>query len=80
MTAAACDAFEAAFGLQDSAVGSRIAANANLSADLDQLTKLKGSLRHLVKNYTTGNPGALAAWNSAAHVERPPKKSTPTPP
>jgi len=32
----ACIAFEAAFGQQDSAVGSRIAANVNLSGDLDR--------------------------------------------
>jgi hypothetical protein len=64
----------------DSAVGSRIAANADITVDLEQLIKLKGSLHHLVKNYTDGNPGALAAWISAAHVERPPKKKAPTPP
>jgi len=61
------------------ATASRIAANVDITADLDELTRLKGSLRHLVKNYTTTNPGARAAWTSAAHVERGPKKKTPTP-
>jgi hypothetical protein len=47
------------------------------TTDLDRLTKIKGSLRHLVKNYTVGNPGAQAACTSAAHVEKPPKKEDP---
>jgi hypothetical protein len=75
----ACDNFEAAFGQQDSAVGNRVAANADLKAKLSELTDLKGSLRHLVKNYTRTNPGARAAWDTAAHVERPPKKKKDTP-
>ncbi len=76
----ACDAFEAAFGLKDSAVASRIAANVDITADLHEMTLLKGSLRHLVKNYTTTNPGARAAWTAAAHVERAPKKKDPPTP
>jgi len=63
--------------LRDSAVGSRIATNSDMDAKLHDLSQLKDSLRHLVKNYTKSNPGAQAAWTSAAHVERAPKKKKP---
>ena len=54
--------------------------NGLMCSNLDELTQLKGSLRHLVKNYTVSNPGAQAAWTSAAHVERAPKKKDPPTP
>jgi hypothetical protein len=76
----ASDAFEAAFGQQDSAVGSRIAKNAEFNDKIAQLIALKSTIGHMVPNFCTGNPGAIAAWNSAAHVEAPPKKKPPTPP
>lgn len=77
---AACQEYEDAFGQQDSAVGSRIGKNAELNEKIDQLTALKATLTHLVKNYCDGNTAALAAWTAAAHVEAPPKKKPPTPP
>jgi len=77
---AACDDLEAALNAQNSAVGSRVAANADISTDLDDLRKLKSTIGHMVKLYAATNPGALAAWKSAAHVERPPKKKTPPTP
>jgi len=75
----ASDAFEAAFGQQDSAVGSRIAKNAEFSARLAQMTTEKATFGHMVKNFATSSPGALAAWTAAAHVEAPPK-TKPKPP
>jgi hypothetical protein len=79
LVTAACDSFEAAFGLQHSAVGNRIAGHADINNDLDELTKLKGAIRHLVKNYAANDPGALAAWTSAARVEHPPKAAKSAP-
>lgn len=78
----ASDAFEAAFGQQDSAVGGRIAKNAEFNDKMDQMIATKATITHMVPNFCTGNPGAIAAWNSAAHVESPPKKKDkpPTPP
>lgn len=78
----ACDAFEAAFGQQDSAVGSRIAKNAEFNDKMSQMTALKSTISHMVPNFCSTNPGAIAAWNSAAHVEAPPKSKPkpPTPP
>ncbi len=33
----------------------------------------------VLRLYEAGNTAAIAAWNSAAHVEEPPQKSTPPP-
>ncbi len=76
----ACDAFEAAFGLQDSAKGQSVAKNAEANALLAEMNSLKSALRHHVINCTTGNPGARAAWTSAAHVEKAPTKEKPEDP
>ena len=78
---AACDAFEAAFGLQDSAKGQSVAKNAESYALVHEMNAFKGALRHHVINNTINNPGARAAWQSAAHVEKAPtkKKDPPTP-
>lgn len=76
----ACDALEAAMSEQDSTAGAHVAANADVAAKAAELRAVKAQLRHLVKLITTGNPGAYAAWLTASHVEKPPKKSTPTPP
>ena len=76
---AACDAFEAAFGQQDSAVGSRIAKNAEFNDKMAQMIATKATVGHMVPNFCQGNPGAIAAWNTAAHVEAAPKKKPPTP-
>jgi len=77
----ASDAFEASFGQQDSAVGGRIAKNADFTDRLAQMITEKATFGHMVKNFAAANPGALAAWTAAAHVEAPPKKKVPpTPP
>ena len=75
----ACDAFEASFGPQDSAKGQSVAMNAELYAKTNEMNALKSTISHLVKNYCATNPGAQAAWHTAAHVESPPKKKAPTP-
>ncbi|MBX3291836.1 MAG: hypothetical protein KF881_02970 [Acidobacteria bacterium] len=75
----ACQEYEDSFGQQDSAVSSRIGKNAELSEKINQMTALKATIGHLVKNYCAGNTAALASWTAAAHVESPPKKKPPTP-
>ena len=72
----ACDAYEASFGQQDSAVGGRIAKTAELGDKFTQMIALKSTITHMVPNFCSGNPGAIAAWTSAAHVEALPKKKT----
>ncbi|MBL8180882.1 MAG: hypothetical protein JNL64_04660 [Blastocatellia bacterium] len=80
LVAAACDAFEASFGQQDSAVGSRIAKNAEFNDLMAQMIAKKSTISHMVPNFCHGHPGAIAAWNAAAHVESPPKKKAPPTP
>lgn len=77
---AASDAFEATFGLQSSAKGQSVAKNAEMYALVKEMNAFKGALRHHVINNTLNNPGARAAWNSAAHVEKAPEKKKPDPP
>ena len=76
----ASDAYEAAFALQDSAKGQSVAKNAELSADIVGMNAYKTQIRHFVKIYAKNNPGAQAAWKTAAHVEKPPKKKAPPTP
>jgi hypothetical protein len=48
---------------------------------MEEFITLKASVGHMVPNFCQGNPGAIAAWNTAAHVEKAPeKKKPPTPP
>lgn len=56
----------------------RVGKNAELTAKRDEFMQLKRTVDHMVPNYTTGNVVARAAWDSASHVELPPKKK-PTP-
>ena len=74
------DTRESAFGQQDSAVGSRIAKNAESGDEMAQLIALKSTATHMVPNFCSGNPGAIAAWHAAAHVEAPPKAKPKPPP
>ena len=71
--------YEVDFGLQDSAVGSRIAKNAEINDKMAEMTSLKATVGHMVPNFCSGNPGAIAAWRAAAHVEVINKKKPPTP-
>ncbi|HRI02989.1 MAG TPA: hypothetical protein PLL77_04525 [Pyrinomonadaceae bacterium] len=77
LVTAACDAYEAAFGQQDSAKGQSVAKNAEAYAGVIAMNAYKTQIRHFVKIYAANNPGAQAAWKTAAHVELPPKKKDP---
>ncbi len=71
--------YEASFGQQDSAVGSRIAKNAEFADTMSQMVAVKSTITNMVPNFAAGNPGAIAAWHSAAHVEAAPKPKVPPP-
>jgi len=75
----ACDAFEEAMNNQNSAVGTRVAANADIKAKLAELTQLKGSLRHLVKNYTTQTPAPPPPGTPPPTSKNPPPNPNPQP-
>jgi hypothetical protein len=58
-----------------------IAKNAEFADTMSQMVAVKSTITNMVPNFCTGNPGAIAAWDSAAHVESSPKKKVPpTPP
>lgn len=75
----AANAFEASFGETASAQAEHIAATADISAVIRQGMVIVRTLDAPVRNIYVNNPGKLAAWTSASHVEKPPKV-TPKPP
>lgn len=71
------DAFEASFSNTASATAEHVAATADTSAKVREGMIIVRILDGIVKNKYTNDPGKLAAWISASHVEKPPKKSAP---
>jgi hypothetical protein len=84
---AAADAFEATFGSGASATAEQVAATAESAAFIREGMIAKRVLEGIVRNRYAGDPGKLAAWISASHVEKAPKSpplatpppTTPTP-
>ncbi|MBK9216198.1 MAG: hypothetical protein IPM59_11485 [Chloracidobacterium sp.] len=58
---------------------SRVAATADTSAKIREGMIKVRILDGIVRNVYANDPGKLAAWISASHVEKAPKKQTPTP-
>lgn len=77
---AEADAFEATINAQDISNRDRIGANADIDDILSDALKAVRTLKIIVPNLFKGNPGKLADWTAASHVEKPPrrKKETPT--
>lgn len=75
----AADAFEASFGNTASATAEHVAATADTAAKIRQGMVIVRTLDGIVRNIYANNPGKLAAWLSASHVEKAPKKQAPTP-
>jgi hypothetical protein len=74
------DAFEATFASTASATAEHVSATAETASKLRQMNVSVRILDGIVKNKYANNPGKLAAWISASHVEKAPKKkTTPTP-
>lgn len=73
-------AFEASFTDPMSGVDERVAATAQLGENIRQMMIAIRILDQVMRNIYAANPGKLAAWISASHVERPPKKKAPTAP
>lgn len=76
---AAADAFEASFSSTASATAEHVAATADEAAKVREGMVIVRILDGIVKNKYANDPGKLAAWISASHVEKAPKKKTPTP-
>jgi hypothetical protein len=74
---AAVERFESALNEKNVNTEKRIAATAAISAALERGMKLVRELDAIIKNKFRGDAATLAAWASASHVERPPKKRAP---
>lgn len=57
-----------------------VSATAETASKLRQMNVAVRTLARLGKNKYTNNPGKLAAWISASHVEKAPKKKDPPTP
>lgn len=75
----AADAFEASFSNTASATAEHVAATADEAAKVRAGMVIVRILDGIVKNRYANDPGKLAAWISASHVEKAPKKKEPTP-
>lgn len=75
----AADAFEASFAATASATAEHVAATADTAAKIREGMIAVRVLDGIVQNKYANDPGKLAAWLSAKHVEKAPKKQTPTP-
>lgn len=74
------DEFDAAINGQDSALRERVAANATIDELLDNALTGRRTLLVIVPNIFRNNPGKLADWASASHMEKLPKKKKSKPP
>lgn len=79
LTAAASDAFEASFSNTAAATADHVAATADTSAKIREGMIAKRILDGVVQNKYNNDPGKPAAWLSASHTEKAPKKKVPTP-
>lgn len=77
---AACDAFEASFSATAGATAEHVEATAGTADAIRRGMVAKRVLNGVVRNKYAGDPGKLAAWESAQHVEKAPEKDKPVPP
>ncbi len=73
--AAAKAAFQAVIAEQMNAKGDHISAREELDDAGDNIVKIIRKLGQLFKVRYANNPGKLAEWTAASHIERPAKKS-----
>ena len=74
------DAFEATFATQGSAIDSHVEATAEIGESIQRGMVARRILDGIVRNVYKSNTGKTAAWTSASHIEKDPKKKeTPTP-
>ena len=68
---------EAAISTQSSGVGDHVAASAAIDDAITRGMELLRKLDAIVRNKYANNPGLLAEWTAASHVERAPKRAKP---
>ena len=67
-------AFETAINTQTSKTDGRVESHVELANAIGDGMKLTRTLKRLVRNKYAGDPGKIAAWESASHVEKAPEK------
>lgn len=77
---ALADAFEASFASTATAKAEHVAATAETSSKLRDINVAIRTVDGIVRNKYANDPGKLAAWASASHVEAAPKKKAPPTP
>lgn len=70
------EAFEAALGTTGSATDSHVEATAEIDEAIRRGMIVVRILNGVVKNVFRNDAGKLAAWTSASHIEKPPKRET----
>lgn len=79
--AAAADAFENSMPATSTAVTERVAATADIGASIRRAMVAHRIVVAVMKIKYANNPGKLAAWLSASHIEKAPRRTPPpTPP
>jgi hypothetical protein len=73
-------AFQSTSAERGNAVGDHIAARQELDDELARGVEIVRKLTGLMKVKHANNPGKLAEWNAATHIERAPKRSKTTTP
>jgi hypothetical protein len=74
------NAFEEAISEQDAANRARIGANATIDDIIDRALSGRRTLLIIVPNLFHNNPGKLAEWAAASHIEKLPKAKPKNPP
>ncbi|HEX8000832.1 MAG TPA: hypothetical protein VF528_20795 [Pyrinomonadaceae bacterium] len=72
------DAVEAGESSQANALAEKAAATANIAAALKRERDIMRELNAVVRNTFRNDPGLLAAWKSASHIEKAPKRKKET--
>jgi hypothetical protein len=73
-------AFQAAMAERGNAVGDHVAARRELDDALARGVEIVRKLTSLMKVKYANNPGKLAEWAAATHIERAPRRARPTTP
>jgi hypothetical protein len=74
------EAFQAAIANRLNAVGDHIAAREELDDALTRGVEIVRKLTGLMKVKYADNPGKLAEWMAASHIQRPPRRAKPAEP
>lgn len=73
-------AMEQAIERKEQGAGSQVAATAAIDAEIERGMRAVRELDSVVRNVYANDPANLAAWSSASHVERSPRRTKTAPP